>query len=106
MIRKKYKTLLVVLAGILLSFAFNANAFADFNREKPSKFSDPFTQGNSDSQGGLRADGSTFNPNDEGAEEVGRRSGPIGDSMGLILGMGLIYGIYAGKRQRAARKNQ
>jgi hypothetical protein len=100
--RNKYKTLLVVFSGILFSFAFNANVSADF--ENTTKFSDPFARNNDEFQGGLRDDEGKFNPNGEGGgEEVGsKRNGSPGDAIGLIFGLGAIYGVYvyAGKRQR------
>jgi hypothetical protein len=99
----------IAAAGMIFLFAVAAEAASDFDKEngirKQNKFGDSFSRtNNNDFQGGLRDDNDdgTFNPNnDEDAIEIGRSDGSVGDAMGLVLGLGLIYGVYAGKRRRS-----
>ncbi|MDR0682006.1 MAG: hypothetical protein LBG15_09205 [Dysgonamonadaceae bacterium] len=101
----KFKTW-IAAAGMIFLFTVAAEAASDFDKEngiRQHKFGDSFSRiNNNEFQGGLRNDDGTFNPNDEeDAIEVGRRNGSVGDAIGLISGLGLIYGVYAGKRRRS-----
>jgi hypothetical protein len=82
----KYKTIFATITILLFSLG-EINAFPD-----DDKFGDPFARANS----GASKAPPPPDPTGEGAHDEG---GPIGDAIPLLLGLGLVYGVYVFKKE-------
>jgi hypothetical protein len=92
---KKLSYLIVLLA--LFSFVSEANAAFERREEREmNKFKDPFVK-SSESKGKVIAtDEGDIDPGDRG-DALGS---PVGDSVGILLGLSLTYGLYLFERKR------
>jgi hypothetical protein len=85
----KYKTLFATLVILLFSLG-RINAFPEEN-----KFSDPFARASANS--GASRVAPPPNPTDGSAHD---EEAPVGDAIPLLLGLGLVYGMYVFKNRK------
>ncbi|MDR0864037.1 MAG: hypothetical protein LBO74_03780 [Candidatus Symbiothrix sp.] len=102
----KYKSMLV-LGIALFAFSLSVNASltmekqSGFEQKRETKFVDRFSEalnGNNGNSGSLRSDDGWTDPRSDG--DAGALGEPVGDGIGIILTIGLLYGIYVFKRKR------